>query len=306
MARRQQEDAEIQARVDRIDRVRDAGDPDYQQSMATPRKRRATNDDSPRSAKKKSPGHQPFDRLKADTKKERKAYVATIRRNWGSDVERWMGDAIWPCRIIRLSDHRSDRRLVRDPKDWNGRLLEELSYLSKATRNQPEIARRALEQAIVQRQEEDNDHGETQVLKEDAQRAIELCNRAGPSHSTPAPTDEGVQAIEQADMDMPEAEEAHGSALRSPTLVADVPVVKSESRGSAIQNVVGNVIGGAWTGFDDEMEKLKEAQLEAEELEAVAAAKRKQREVIAQRRRIREQLQHHGAQRDDAIFVRSE
>ena len=301
------ETQDFQAQADRLDRIRDAEDSDYHQSMTTTRKRRAATDDNPRSSKKKSPGHQPYDGLKTDSKKERRAYVSTIRKNWGPNIEDWMPKSTWPCRPGRLSDARNSRLLIEDPRDWNAPLLEELSCLSSVTRNEPAVALKALQQAVMQRQHDDNDHTETQVLKEDVRLAAQLCDRAGSSHPTPALTEDGVGHVELADVDIPQDEaEPDLAAVRSPTFAADDPVATAESQIPDMRDVTENAIGGVWTNFDDEMEKLKVAMLEAEELEATAAAKRKQREVIELRRRIRAQLQERGDSRQDAILLRPE
>jgi hypothetical protein len=298
---------DFQAQADRLDELRDAEDSDYHQSVTTPRKRRAPNDDNPRSSKKKSPRHQPYDMLKTDSQKERRAFVSTIRKNWRGDVGNWMPKSMWPCRAIRLSDNRNSRLLIEDPRDWNAPLLEELSYLSNLTKNQPAVALKALEEAVMRRQQDDNDHTETQVLKEDVRMAMQLCNLAGPSRTTPALTEEGIGDAEPADVEMPQDEaEPDPAALRSPTFAAEEPVVTGERQTLDMRNVTENAIGGVWTSFDDDIEKLKVAVLEQEELEATAAAKRKQREVIELRRRIRKQLQEHGDTKQDATLLRPE
>ena len=159
----------------------------------------------------------------------------------------------------------------------------------------------------MRRQQDDNDHTETQVLKEDVRLAAQLCNRTEPSRPTAVLSEEALGDVEQADVEMPPDEAEHDlAAVRSPTFAAEESAAIAERQTPDMRNVTANTIGGVWTSFDDELEKLKVAMLEQEELEATAAAKRKQREVIELRRRIREQLQEHGDTRQDAMLLRPE
>jgi hypothetical protein len=301
-----------------MEEARDLADPDYRESQETPRKkrptesqttphkRRATDDISPRSAKKKSPGHMTFDSLKdRDSKKERKRHLARIRKQWGPDPEQWMPESVWPCKFVG-SGNRRTRRLIQDPRDWNSPLLEELSYLSAVTKNQPAVAFQALESAVLQRQEQENSHDETQVLKEDVQHATQICKAANASDAAPgpAPPDEDDAAAAEIDAHAPADETPHGLPdVRSPTFAREEPVVKVENQPARMPGITESLLGGAWNGYDDEMDKLEEARLEAEEKEALAAARRAQREQIAQRRRIRELMRQHGRTSDDAILL---
>ena len=312
---------DFQAEADRMEEARDLADPDYRESQekprnrysiesqTTPRKRSATDDISPRSAKKNSPGHKTFDKLKdRGSKTERKRHFAQIRKNWGRDTEQWMPESVWPCRFSR-SGNRKIRRLIEDPRDWNSPLLEELSYLSVVTKNQPGVAFQALEDAVSHRQEQEGSNEETQVLKEDVQLATRICKGEEPDDAAPgpAPPDEDDAAAEEMDTDAPADEAARGLPdPRSPTFAADETVIKVENQAARMSIAAERVADGAWTGYDDEMEKLEEARLEAEENEAVAAARRARREEIAQRRRIRELMRLHGRSREDAIRLGSD
>jgi hypothetical protein len=181
-----------------------------------------------------------------------------------------------------------------------------LSYLSAVTKNQPDVAFQALESTVLQRQEQENSYDETQVLKEDVQHATQIRKAADANDAAPgpAPPDEDDAAAEEIDADAPADETPHGLPdLRWPTFAREEPVVKVENQPARMPLATDSLLGGAWNGYDDEMDKLEEARLEAEEQEALAAARRAQREQIAQRRRIRELMRQHGRTSDDAILL---
>lgn len=301
-----------------MEEARDLADPDYRESQetrrkrratgsqTTPRKRRATDDISPRNVKKKNPRHTTFDSLTdQDSKEERKRHLVRIRKNWGRDPEQWMPEFVWPCKFVG-SGNRRTRQLIGDPQDWNSPLLEELSYLSAVTKNQPAVAFQALEVAVLRRQEYENSHEETQVLKEDVQHATETCKSAEASDAAPGPAPPDEDAYAQADIDVaaPADEAVHGLPyVRSPTFFGDAPTIKIENQAARMPLAPESVLDSAWSGYDDEMDKIEEARLEAEENEALAAARRAQREHIAQRRRLRERLRQQGRTRENAILL---
>lgn len=312
---------EFQAQADRMEEVRDLEDLDYHQSKTTLSQRPGSADTTPKSGKKANPGHVPYEHLKKrNIKQERMRHLSRIRKDWGRDPKQWMPHSVWPCKIVRLGGNHKERHLIGEPRDWNTPLLVELSYLSAVTKGKPNTAYRALEEAMSRRQRAEDSNEDIQLHKEDIQLATQICKMTGPSQSSqpndpnrpvpvpvPALTDDGVAEAESPAAVVAMSEASHGlPALRSPTLAGDVAPIKLETQPPGRADVMENVLGGAWTGFDEEMEKLEEQELEAEELEAIAAAKRKRREVIAHRRRIREELRQHGGNSGDAILLRSE
>ena len=293
------ETQDFQAEVDRTEMARDQADPDYRLSQSTPKKRRATTDISPKSAKRRSRGHIPYDKCKdSGSRNERDRHLARIRENWGPDTEQWMPRSVWPYKVARVSGRKSRRQPVENSLDWNCPFLEELSYLSAVTKDQPVVAYQALQDAVSRRQEEDDSHEDTQVLREDVQRATQICK------ATEVRTSQARGVPEEIVPATPLNEEVHGlPAMRSPTFAGDDPVIKVESLPGLTPGPIDNLANGAWAEYDDESDRLEESRLEAEENEAIAAARRAQREHVKILRLRRERWRKQGHTKDDAILV---
>lgn len=296
------ETQDFQAEVDRTEMARDQADPDYRLSQSTPKKRRATTDISPKSAKRRSPGHIPYDKCKdSGSRTERDRHLARIRENWGPETEQWMPRSVWPCKVIRVSGRKTRRQPVENPLDWNCPLLEELSYLSAVTKDKPVVAYQALQNAVSQRQEADDSHEDTQVFREDVQRATQICK------ATEARASQAGGVAEETDTAPPLNEPVNGlPAMRSPTFAGDDPIIKVENLPGLTPGSIDNLANGAWAGYDDELDRLEESRLEAEENEAIAAARRAQREHVKIRRLRRERMREHGRTTEDAILLGSD
>ena len=299
---------DFQAEVDRTEMARDQADPDYRLSQSTPKKRRATSDVSPKSAKKRSPGHIPYNSCTdSGSRTERDRHLARIRENWGPDTEQWMPRSVWPNKVLRVSGRKSRRQPVENPLDWNCPLLEGLSYLSAVTKGQPDVAYRALEDAVAQRQEADDSHEVTQLFREDVQVATQICKDGEPRYADQGAASPAGSVSEEVETEARVNDAPNGlPALRSPTFVSDDPIIKVESLPNPMPRPMETLASGIWTGYDDELDKLEESRLEAEEHEAVAAAKRAQREQLRIRRQIRERMRQHGHTKEDAIPVGSD
>ena len=312
------EEADFQAEADHIEMVRDQEDPDFgfDGPSITPRKRRAAAQVGPspprKRAKQPRSRHIPYESCKGQSRKDRDRYVARIRENLPGSVEQWMPKSAWPTKSIKIAKGKEERRPIEDPKDWNGRLLEELAYLAGVMKNKPADVHKALQDAVARK---DRMSGvRLELLEDDVQYAIKKCERAQPSTVSAAQTNAitgGPEETRTADIpnemvaDMNFQAERPLPPPRSPTFAGDDYVVKQESRPNLASSSRRVQSHGGWEGYDEGRERLEELKLVEEVKKAEAEAKAAKLARFVQQRRHRELARQHGHNQGDAILLRS-
>lgn len=297
---------DFQAEVDRTEMARDRADPDFDFAgpSTTPRKRRlgARTDPSPPTKKAKlRTRHIAYENCKSeDARRDRDRFIARIHENWKIPAQQWMPKSMVPSRKTNMRKGKYQLEGL-DPRDWNGRLLAELSYFSGVTKNNHARAYKALQDSVSRK---GRGAAGPQLLEPDVQYATQICEEANANDPLVAPANLVAEVAEeigtgdtvnQATADLDLDDRARIPPPRSPTFVADDVVVKPEPRLKGGRHVESR---GGWDGYDDEVEKLEELTLIADEMTAKRAR-------FQQMRRLRELARQHGKSREDAILLRS-
>lgn len=312
------EAVDFQAEADAIEAARDRADPDFRVPQDSDEilvsKKRRTNSQSqhPSPAKKaKQPRKRNFLYMncRQPTKQTRDNHIARIRENWGDTPDRWIAESIMPTKTNKVAGKRSGTMLLRNPRDWNGNLLAELSYLSSLKR--PEEAFKLLRRAVNERS---RGGGGAELLPTDVQRVIRRVRRspAAPTTAPPAtpPPDVGAETAndetEQLITETAAAREQSPPAPqlpspRSPTFGREANI-KQEYRAAALDRPSNGGEGG-WNGYDAEQEKYEELDLQWKVEQASFAAARAEYARFQQRKRLRENARLHGNDRQDAIII---
>ena len=306
---------DFQVDADRAEMARDLADPDFGGPSSLTRKRRAVApaDPSPsaKRAKQQRHRHIAYENCQADARKDRDKHLARIQENWNAPREEWMSESMMPSKKIKQGKHKG-RRQPLDTKDWNSRLLAELSYLSGVTKDKPTEAYKALQEAVSRK---DRFGGGPQLLESDVQYAIRACENTKPTVPMAATIDpvtgdaDEISAddiLNDATADVDIEAGLQFPSPRSPTFVGDDHIVKQEPQPQAANKVREAACDVAWDGYDDEMDKLEELKLIEEQKLAVVELKAAQYARSVQRRRVRELARRHGKTKDDAILLRPE
>ena len=309
---KRRDEADFQDEADRAEKARDLADPDFGEPSTKTRKRRAVSHvDVPqptKRARQHRSRHRAYDECKDQTKEERDRHIERIVRNWNAPREQLIPQSMVPTKKITKGKDKGKRQ-PRDTKDWNGRLLAELSYLSGITKDNPEAAYKALQDAISRT---NRFGGGPQLLEDDVKYATLKCQEANSKNPRSEAVDYDTGEVQANDVQThaPTDEDTAASAQlpspRSPTFAGHDRPVKLEAPSRALPIGSEASVEHGWDGYDDQMDKLLELKLEAEENEARAAAKRAERERVQERRRLCELMRQHGKSKDDAILLRTQ
>lgn len=328
-SKRKEED-DYQAEADRSFAIQESADPDYTappystaSTQETPRKRRRERSVEPSSSSRKvkqskqnGQRHIRYEKCQEETKAQRDKYISRIEENWKLPYDQWMPKTLLPTAAPK---RRGGKREVLQPQDWNTRTLEELSYLASKTKDSSEVAFQALQDAVSRI---NRDGSGPALLPQDVHHAIKAIGSVDTDTSPIAETSKGKSPVapreassgEQDTADIVNTQDIDQNVghfetqLPSPhsPAVAEPSSIKQEAAAVPKPSMRPIEDLGAWEGYDEEMEKYEEKKLYHEELEARADAKRAKREVLEQKRRIREMVRQHGKNKDDAILIRPE
>lgn len=316
------EAVDYQAEADAIEEARDLADPDFRvtqdsDAVIIPRKRRRESQAHPSPPSTKAKQLRQRNRLYAkcsdQTKNARDKHIARIQENWGLTPDRWMPVSIMPSTTKKVRGKKAKRQPLLDPRDWNSMLLVELAYLSNSTKNRPDEAFKALQDAVSAK---NRGRGGPGLLPTDVQRAIRRLGSttAGtarpritpPANPAAAPANLSAEQLlseTTAGMDQEELPPQLPSP-RSPTFGREV-VIKQESRPVPPVRPSSSDEGG-WDGYDAELDKFEELDLQWKEEQAGLAVARVELARFLQRKRLRELTRQHGRNRRDAILLRAE
>lgn len=323
------DDAYFQRNADRVDKRQDREDPDFETAStaesskpsqpskpskkrkstdtgsSTPSKKR-TNVDTASSAAPRRPRNSRYSNVQDATRKDRDYYLTLMNDNWNNaPPHQWMPVTLMPS--VRTKGKLPT--YLTDPRDWNNGLLEKLAYLSRVTKGHPEIAYKAVREAVAR---PNRGGGGPQLNKDDvihATKVLEHSRSADEKAVTPPPSTSKHARVDDvtspsigatngedtATMGGMTGQEADGSASlpspRSPTLTADnikkEPGVAEETPGAA-----PGAYGPPNHEWEDLTAELKEAEAELKQHEAEEAVARDRARLEKLRNRRRAMMRN--------------